>query len=83
MKNLLRISIQFSLCLLAAHTAHAQQDAQVSNVPANIRAMIEQSQAGSGFESMARMQVDVQFGEFLGSLGSDPDQRQEVEDALV
>lgn len=83
MKNLTRITVQISLFLLAAHSAHAQQDAQVSNVPANIRAMIEQSQAGSGFESMARMQVDVQFGEFLSSLSNDPDQRQEVEDALV
>lgn len=83
MKKLTFISAILMLISSATHSVLAQQDAQVSNVSADIRAMIERSQAGNGFDSMARMQVDVQFGEFLSSLGNNPTQRQEVEDALV
>lgn len=61
----------------------AQQEPLTSNVPANIRAMIEQSQATNGFESMARMQVDAQFGGFLNTLNSDPRKRTQVENALI
>lgn len=68
---------------LIALPAMAQPEAQVSNVSPEIRAMIEQSQRGSQYESMARMQVDVQFGEFLATLADDPAQRQRVERALV
>jgi hypothetical protein len=61
----------------------AQPDAQASNVSPAIRAMIEQAQSGSQYDSMARMQVDVQFGEFLSTLADDPDQRMVVEQALI
>lgn len=81
MKKIIFIS-SLALSVLAP-VLNAQPDAQVSNVPDNIRAMIEQSQAGSAYESMARMQVDVQFGEFLSSLGNNPAQRQQVEEALI
>ncbi len=83
MKHLPLTTTLSSLLLLTLSAVYAQPDAQVSNVPDNIRAMIEQSQAGSAFDSMARMQVDVQFGEFLGTLGNNPAQRQQVEEALV
>jgi len=83
MKKPLIILASTSLLLSLSLRASAQPEAQTSNVPANIRAMIEQSQAGSAYESMARMQVDVQFGEFLAELASDPAQRQRVEESLI
>lgn len=76
--------IVISLVALAMHSqSQAQQDALQSNVPAHIRAMIEQSQANSGANSMARMQVDVQFGEFLTSLAGQPQKRDQVQQALT
>ncbi len=69
--------------LIAASPTMAQPEAQASNVSPAIRAMIEQSQSGSQYDSMARMQVDVQFGEFLATLADDPDQRMVVEQALI
>ncbi len=69
--------------LLMASPTMAQPDAQASNVSPAIRAMIEQAQSGSQYDSMARMQVDVQFGEFLSTLADDPDQRMVVEQALI
>lgn len=82
MKNTLILTTS-SFFLLLAFSAQAQQEPVTSNVPANIRAMIEQSQSGSVYDSMARMQVDVQYGEFLNALGNNPAQRQQVEDRLV
>jgi hypothetical protein len=81
MNNNTALALILMSSLLAAASVTAQ-DAQPSNVPADIRAMIEQSQANSGFDSMARMQVDVQFGEFLASLGTQPAKRDAVEQAL-
>ena len=79
----LQLLIATSMLAFSASIAQAQQDAITSNVPDNIRAMIEQSQGNSAYESMARMQVDVQFGEFLATLAGNPQQRQQLEDALV
>ena len=79
----IQLRLTSSFLLLCAFSVHAQQDAIESNVPENIRAMIEQSQGNSAYDSMARMQVDVQFGEFLGTFANNPPQRQRVEDALV
>lgn len=49
-----------------------------------IQAYLEnQSQASSPFESMARIQVEVQYSEFLDSLGYIDGRRSEVEHALI
>jgi len=82
-KPLFPLSCLLLACAVAAPGVQAQPEAQVSNVSPEIRAMIEQSQSGSQYESMARMQVDVQFGEFLASLAGDRSQRAAVEQALV
>lgn len=81
-KNLF-LSVVSAIGLLAASAASGQQDARPSNVPDDIRAMIEQSQANSGVDSMALMQVDVQFGEFLSTLNNQPAKRDAVEKALI
>lgn len=65
-----------------ATSAQAQQEPRSSNVPDNIRAMIEQSQGGR-YEQMARMQVDMQYGEFLNTLSGGSRKRQQVEDRIV
>lgn len=56
---------------------------QDSNIPDSVRAMIERSQAATQFEQTARMQVSVQFGDFLNSLAREPQKRSRVEAALV
>lgn len=58
------------------------QNATSSNVPDSVRAMIEQSQGGR-YEQMARMQVDMQYGDFLNALDGGSRKRQRVEDAIV
>jgi len=70
-------------CALAALSPMllAQQPSS-SSVPASVRAMIEQSQAGSRFDSMARMQVDRQYGEFISQLDG-LQKRSQVEQRLV
>lgn len=70
-----------TLSLLGAPVS-GQQEPAVSNVPESVRAMIEESQGGR-FAQMARMQVDLQYGEFLDSLSGGASKRQGVEDALV
>lgn len=68
------------LVLLAwAVNAHGQG----STVPDSVRAMIERSQSATQFEQTARMQVNVQFGDFLTSLAADPQKRSQVEAALI
>jgi len=56
---------------------------QGSNVPDSVRAMIERSQAGDRFEQTARMQVSVQFGEFLANLSGDEQRTAQIEAAFI
>jgi hypothetical protein len=56
---------------------------QGSTVPDSVRAMIERSQATSQFEQTARMQMSVQFGDFLDALTGGPQRKSQVEAALV
>lgn len=68
--------------LLIATAAIAQQEPRDSNVPESVRQMIEQSQGGR-YEQMARMQVGLQYGDFLDSLSGGTGKRQRVEDRIV
>lgn len=77
------ILLAASVFLSLPRSVQAQPEAQASNVSPEIRAMIERAQSGSQYDSMARMQVDVQFGEFLATLSGDPDQHRAVERKLV
>jgi len=45
--------------------------------------MIERSQAANRFEQTARVQVAVQFGDFLDSLPGNPQRKSQVESAFV
>ena len=57
--------------------------AQDTSVPESVRRMIEQSQASSQYEQMARMQIQVQYREFLDALSVDAGHKTAVENALV
>ena len=57
--------------------------AQDTSVPESVRLMIQQSQGMSQFEQMARMQVDVQFREFLNALQGDTRHKAQVESAII
>ncbi|MEX2470460.1 MAG: hypothetical protein WD396_11950 [Pseudohongiellaceae bacterium] len=78
-------TVLFAACTFFTTTFSATlnaQDATSSNVPDSVRAMIEQSQGGR-YEQMARMQVDMQYGEFLNTLDGGSRKRQRVEDTIV
>lgn len=83
--SLLTVSVAILLAagVVLSAAVNAQPEALESTVSPAMRAMIEQSQAGSQYDSMARMQVDVQFGEFLASLADNPDQYSAVQQALI
>lgn len=53
--------------------------AQDSNVSDSVRAMIERSQAANQIEQTARMQMNVQFGDFLSTLEGGAVKRSRVE----
>lgn len=57
--------------------------AQDSNIPASVRAMLERSQAANQYEQTARVQMSVQFGEFLEIMASEPQKQAEVETVLI
>jgi hypothetical protein len=78
-----KILLTVTTLILCAGTVSAQQEPLDSNVPANIRAMIEASQGGNRFEQNARMQMNVQFGEFIAALEGNPRHKTQVQDALV
>ena len=52
-------------------------------IPDSVRQMILQSQQGSQYEQMARMQMDIQFGAFLLGLSGDAQRRSGIEAALL
>ena len=59
------------------------QEIRESTVPESVRDMILRSQADTQFEQTARVQIDVQFGDFLRSLAAQPLKRNQVEAVLV
>ena len=71
------------LLLLLTFLCASNSDGQDSNVPDSVRAMIERSQGATQFEQTARMQLRVQFGDFLALLAHDPQKRSRIEAALV
>ena len=59
------------------------QEIRESTVPESVRDMILRSQADTQFEQTARVQIEVQFGDFLRSLAAQPLKRNQVEAVLV
>ena len=59
------------------------QEIRESTVPESVRDMILRSQADTQFEQTARVQIEVQFGDFLRSLAAQPLKRNQVEAILV
>lgn len=73
------ISIYYSATIMAQGTGIAESD----TVPQSVRDMILRSQAGTQYEQTARVQMDVQYGEFLQSLANQPTKRYRLEDVLM
>ena len=59
------------------------QEIRESTVSESVRDMILRSQADTQFEQTARVQIDVQYGDFLRSLAAQPLKRNQVEAVLV
>ena len=64
-------------------TNNFAQEIRESTVPESVRDMILRSQADTQFEQTARVQIDVQYGDFLRSLAAQPLKRNQVEAVLV
>lgn len=73
---------QLSLLLVCSIWALAGYG-QDNGVSEAVRAMIERSQAGSQFEQSARMQMSVQYQEFLDNLSGNAQRRSQIEAALI
>ncbi len=71
-----------STLAFASATVSFAQDADTS-VPQSVRDMILRSQASTQFEQTARVQMDVQYGDFLRSLNMQPNKRNQVEAVLM
>ena len=70
------------LAFFVASSTFAQEIVE-SSVPQSVRDMILRSQVDTQFEQTARVQIDVQYGDFLRSLATQPFKRDEVEAVLV
>ena len=82
MKNsilLTALSVLVSVCV----TNSFAQEIRESTVPQSVRDMILRSQADTQFEQTARVQIDVQYGDFLRSLVTQPLKRNQVEAVLM
>ena len=82
MKNsilLTALSVLVSVCV----TNSLAQEIRESTVPQSVRDMILRSQADTQFEQTARVQIDVQYGDFLRSLVTQPLKRNQVEAVLM
>ncbi|PCI79071.1 MAG: hypothetical protein COB20_05645 [SAR86 cluster bacterium] len=79
MKNTIRFSLVSVLALFLSVSSFAQG----TGVPQSVRDMILRSQADTQFEQTARVQMDVQYGDFLRSLATQPLKRNQVEAVLV
>ena len=87
---MLRFTMKKSILFLAISvlsfvfvTNGVAQDIIDSSVPQSVRDMILRSQADTQFEQTARVQIDVQYGDFLRSLSTQPLKRNQVEAVLV
>ena len=82
MKNsilLTALSVLVSVCV----TNSFAQEIRESTVPQSVRDMILRSQADTQFAQTARVQIDVQYGDFLRSLVTQPLKRNQVEAVLM
>ena len=73
------ISVLVFVCV----TNSFAQEIRESTVPQSVRDMILRSQADTQFEQTARVQIDVQYGDFLRSLVTQPLKRNQVEAVLM
>jgi hypothetical protein len=87
---MLRITMKKSILLPAISvlvfvcvTNSFAQEIRESTVPQSVRDMILRSQADTQFEQTARVQIDVQYGDFLRSLVTQPLKRNQVEAVLM
>lgn len=83
MKKNILLSIVSSCLLVCSFSVAAQGIAESDTVPQSVRDMILRSQEGTQYEQTARVQMDLQYGEFLQSLATQPGKRNQVEDTLV
>jgi hypothetical protein len=72
-----------SVLAFVCATNSVAQEIRESTVPQSVRDMILRSQADTQFEQTARVQIDVQYGDFLRSLATQPLKRNQVEEVLV
>ena len=72
-----------SVLAFVCATNSVAQEIRESTVPQSVRDMILRSQADTQFEQTARVQIDVQYGDFLRSLAAQPLKRNQVEEVLV
>jgi len=79
MKNTIRLTVALVLTLFLSLNSYAQDN----GVPQSVRDMILRSQADTQVEQTARVQMDVQYGDFLRSLATQPTKRNQVEAVLV
>ena len=84
MKKFILLSISSFYLLALSFSAIAQGGiAESDTVPQSVRDMILRSQEGTKYEQTARVQMDVQYGEFLQSLATQPSKRYQVEETLI
>lgn len=76
-------SILLPALSILAFVCAANSNAQDTSVSQSVRDMILRSQADTQFEQTARVQMDVQYGDFLKSLVTQPLKRNQVEAVLV
>ena len=82
MKKSILLPARSVLAFVFATNSFAQEIRE-STVPESVRDMILRSQADTQFEQTARVQIEVQFGDFLRSLAAQPLKRNQVEAVLV
>jgi len=79
MKNTIRFTAASVLTVFISLNGYAQDN----GVPQSVRDMILRSQANTQVEQTARVQMDVQYGDFLRSLATQPSKRNQVEAVLL
>ena len=76
-------SLIFFMLVFAGGAVHAQDPGSTANSAAIQAYLDAQARNASPYDSMARMQVSVQYGDFLDSLGGSPQHRAQAEETLV
>lgn len=82
MKKSIVLSLFTVLSFAYAASSFAQGTSD-TGVPQSVRDMILRSQADTQFEQTARVQMDVQYGDFLRSIATQPVKRNQVEAVLM